>query len=74
MAGARRAAPSRGVRQHHSDGALVFVDGRLLVLRRNDRAEWVFPKGHLESGERPEEAATRDTAIAVAYGLIEKPF
>lgn len=46
--------------EHHSAGALVFVDGRVLVLRRNDREEWVFPKGHLEAGELPEQAAIRE--------------
>jgi len=43
---------------HESAGALVMVDGRCLVLRRDH--EWVFPKGHLESGERPEDAAVRE--------------
>ena len=46
--------------EHHSAGALVFIDGRVLVLRRNDREEWVFPKGHLEAGELPEQAAIRE--------------
>jgi len=43
---------------HESAGAVVMVDGRCLALRRGD--EWVFPKGHLEVGERPEDAATRE--------------
>lgn len=43
---------------HESAGALVMVDGRCLVLRRGH--EWVFPKGHLEAGERPEDAAVRE--------------
>ena len=46
--------------EHHSAGALVFIDGRVLVLRRNDREEWVFPKGHLDIGESSEAAATRE--------------
>ena len=46
--------------EHHSAGALVFIDGRVLVLRRNDREEWVFPKGHPEAGELPEQAAVRE--------------
>ncbi len=46
--------------EHHSAGALVFVDERVLVLRRSDREEWVFPKGHLEAGEGSEVAAIRE--------------
>jgi inorganic pyrophosphatase len=43
---------------HESSGAVVMVGGRCLALRRGD--EWVFPKGHLEAGERPEQAAIRE--------------
>lgn len=49
------------MREHHSAGTLVVIDGRVLVLRRIDRAEWIFPKGHLEPGETPEQAARRET-------------
>jgi inorganic pyrophosphatase len=35
-----------------------MVGGRCLALRRGD--EWVFPKGHLAPGERPEDAAVRE--------------
>jgi 8-oxo-dGTP pyrophosphatase MutT (NUDIX family) len=45
---------------HHSAGAVVMVAGRCVALRRADREEWVFPKGHLEKGERPEDAAIRE--------------
>jgi 8-oxo-dGTP pyrophosphatase MutT (NUDIX family) len=45
---------------HHSAGAVVMVAGRCVALRRADRDEWVFPKGHLEMGERPEDAAIRE--------------
>ena len=34
------------------------MDGACLVLQRGD--EWVFPKGHLEAGETPEQAAVRE--------------
>lgn len=37
-----------------------MIDGRCLVLRRSDREEWVFPKGHIEEGEQPEDAAIRE--------------
>ena len=43
---------------HESAGAVVMIGGRCLALRRG--GEWVFPKGHLEQGERPEDAAIRE--------------
>jgi 8-oxo-dGTP pyrophosphatase MutT (NUDIX family) len=45
---------------HQSAGAVVMIDGRCLVLRRADRDEWIFPKGHLEQGESSEDAAIRE--------------
>jgi len=32
----------------------------LLVRTRSDLIEWVFPKGHIESGETPAQAAIRE--------------
>ncbi|MGQ9675977.1 MAG: NUDIX domain-containing protein [Chloroflexota bacterium] len=40
-------------------GGIVLVGDRL-VLRRTDRGDWVFPKGHVEPGESLEEAAVRE--------------
>jgi len=45
---------------HQSAGAVVFSDNRCLVIRRADREEWILPKGHLEEGEDPAEAAARE--------------
>jgi 8-oxo-dGTP pyrophosphatase MutT (NUDIX family) len=39
------------------------VDGQreyLLVEARRSRGQWVLPKGHVEPGETPEEAAVRE--------------
>jgi len=56
--------------EHHSAGAIVFIGKRVLVLRRRDRDEWVFPKGHLERGEQSRDAAVREvreeTGLAVS--------
>lgn len=44
-----------------SAGGVVWHRGRVLVLR-NFRGEYIFPKGHLEAGETPAEAAVREVA------------
>ncbi|MEE8580608.1 MAG: NUDIX domain-containing protein [Myxococcota bacterium] len=46
-------------------GGIVFRDsgGRreyLLVRSRNALRHWVFPKGHIEAGESPEQTAERE--------------
>ena len=47
-------------------GSIVFrLDSRepqvLLVTARRNPRNWIFPKGHIEKGETPEEAALRET-------------
>lgn len=39
---------------HRHEGELVYL------LIRDSYGNWGFPKGHLEHGERPEEAAVRE--------------
>jgi 8-oxo-dGTP pyrophosphatase MutT (NUDIX family) len=45
-------------------GGVVLLDDRV-VLRRNPRGEYLFPKGHLEEGESVEQAAIREVAEEV---------
>lgn len=45
-------------RRHHSAGAVVLDDDRCLVIRRG--RDWTFPKGHIEPGEGPRDAARRE--------------
>ena len=44
---------------------MVRLDGRepqvLLVTARRNPRNWIFPKGHVEKGESPEQAALRET-------------
>ncbi|MBS3965703.1 MAG: NUDIX domain-containing protein [Truepera sp.] len=41
-------------------GGVVFDQlGRVLILRHH-RGEWVFPKGHIDPGETPLQAALRE--------------
>jgi 8-oxo-dGTP pyrophosphatase MutT (NUDIX family) len=47
-------------------GSIVFrLDTRepqvLLVTAKRNPRNWIFPKGHIEKGETPEEAALRET-------------
>jgi alpha-ribazole phosphatase len=42
-----------------SAGGVVFHDGRVLALQLPN-GDWVLPKGHLEEGESPEQAAVRE--------------
>lgn len=50
----------------HQAGAVVFRlrAGRpqiLLVRARRTPGQWIFPKGHIEDGESPQNAAVRET-------------
>ena len=48
----------------HAGGVVVRRDGPelrvLLVTARRQPGLWVFPKGHIETGETPEQAAVRE--------------
>jgi len=43
-------------------GGLVFNAAGEVLLIRDRNGYWVFPKGHVETGESPEEAARREVA------------
>lgn len=70
MTGKRRKAATRTVRprakptkRETSAGGVVYrLDGGqpLYLLIRDSYGNWGFPKGHVESGEQPEEAAVRE--------------
>ena len=67
----RRALPT--VEETSAGGIVVDVAGppRAAVIARVNRAgrvEWCLPKGHLEAGETPEEAAVRE--IAEETGIL----
>lgn len=46
--------------QQHSAGGLVVRDGEILLIAVAGGRRWQLPKGHLEPGESPEQAAVRE--------------
>jgi len=49
----------------HAGGVVVRRDGeqpRYLLVRAKRESWWVLPKGHIEKGETPEQAAVREVA------------
>ncbi len=47
------------MRREHSAGGVLFKDN-LVLLIQNPSNVWTFPKGLIEEGETPEEAALRE--------------
>jgi 8-oxo-dGTP pyrophosphatase MutT (NUDIX family) len=45
---------------HRSAGGLVVHDDRILLISTQEGRRWQLPKGHIEEGETPEEAAVRE--------------
>ena len=41
-------------------GGIIVYDDRV-VLRRNKRGKWIFPKGHIEPGETAAQTAKRES-------------
>lgn len=50
-----------------SAGGIVYAAGKVLTLRMAKRDEVVFPKGTMELGETPEEAAIREVLEETGY-------
>lgn len=53
------------MKREFSAGGIVFKNGKVLLIknaamRDKNKAYWGFPKGHINSGEKSEEAAVRE--------------
>lgn len=53
--------------QYQAAGGVVLRAGRLLVLHKHARSEYVLPKGHVEAGETVEATALRETREETGY-------
>jgi 8-oxo-dGTP pyrophosphatase MutT (NUDIX family) len=60
------------VEEHSAGGIVVDGDRAVVIARKNRRGalDWCLPKGHLEAGETPPEAAMRE--IAEETGISAK--
>ena len=55
-----RPATSIEVSEQHSAGGLVVRGDEVLLIATAGGRRWQLPKGHLEAGELPAEAAVRE--------------
>ena len=67
-------AARRDAREEHSAGGVVLrrIDGRVHILVIRDPYEnWGLPKGHLEDGEEPSDAALREVREETGLRTLE---
>jgi 8-oxo-dGTP pyrophosphatase MutT (NUDIX family) len=62
------------VMRYQAAGGIVFEGDQVLLLRKNKKGEIVLPKGHIESGETPVQAAVRETQEEAGYANLEVLF
>ncbi len=56
-------------------GNLIFEDGKVLLLYREDEEYWEVPGGKVEDTESPTEAAVREAKEEIGVEVkLEKPF
>lgn len=53
----------------HSAGTMVFWKGKILCVYDEWNKEWAFPKGGINDGETPEQAAVRETKEETGYSV-----
>lgn len=57
--------------RYRAAGGVVIADGMVLLLRVPKRGEVRLPKGHIEDGETPEEAALREVREETGYAGLK---
>ena len=48
------------MKREFSAGGIVFKNGQVLLTQHSQNKHWSFPKGWIDQGESPEEAAIRE--------------
>ncbi len=56
---------------YRAAGGVVIHQGKVLLLDRPDRGEVRLPKGHIEEGESPAEAALREVREEAGYAHLD---
>ena len=59
------------LKQYEAAGGVVIDDGKMLLLERPKRREVRLPKGHIDPGETPLQAALRETTEESGYADLE---
>ena len=62
--------PMNTIEQQYSAEGIVFDDGKVLLINIKNlegKTVWTFPKGHLERGETPGQAAVREVLEETGY-------
>jgi 8-oxo-dGTP pyrophosphatase MutT (NUDIX family) len=57
--------------EYRTGGGVVIDGDRMLLLARPSRGEIRLPKGHIDPGETPTEAALREVSEETGYGDLE---
>ncbi|HVL33925.1 MAG TPA: NUDIX domain-containing protein [Actinomycetota bacterium] len=57
--------------RYRAAGGVVVDDGKILVLARAVRGEVRLPKGHVDEGESPDQAARREVAEESGYHDVD---
>ena len=54
-----------------ASGGIIIRRGEALLLHRHKRDEYVLPKGHVEAGEKLEQAALREAREETGYAHLQ---
>lgn len=57
--------------RHRSAGGLIFGRGKFLLIYRKSKADFTFPKGHIEEKETPKETALRETKEETGFQNLQ---
>lgn len=62
------------MKREFSAGGIVFNNGKVLLTKHSQNKHWSFPKGLIDHGQTPEEAALREVKEegGVEAGIVDK--